>query len=208
MSSESEIDTVVLDLGQVLVDWEPQRAHPHLSAQAWHAVAAEIDFHALNLRADAGETWASLEEEVAAAWPQHAGFLARYAEAFATTLTGPVPGMPELVGEMRARGLRLLGLTNWSSETFPHGRVAVPAMHELEAIVVSGDLGLVKPDPAIYQHLLDRFDVAPARALFVDDRLANVEAARALGLHGHVFTDAASLRRELAGLGVVIDPPA
>ncbi|WP_284250154.1 hypothetical protein [Litorihabitans aurantiacus] len=98
------VDTVVLDLGQVVLRWEPWRAHPHLSITAWEAVAREIDFPSLNLRADAGESFASLEAEVAASWPEHAGFLARYEAAFADAIVGPVPGMPELVTDLRSAG--------------------------------------------------------------------------------------------------------
>lgn len=199
------LSTVVLDLGQVLVEWEPWRAHPDLTRSAWDAVASQISFHELNLRADAGERWADLEAEVAARWPELAGFVEQYERAFAATLVGPVTGMPELVGQLRERGLRLLGLTNWSTETFPRGVAAVPAIGELEAVVVSGEVGLVKPDPAIFEHLLAEHDVDPATALFVDDRADNVEAAVALGFHGHVFTAAAALRRELAVLGVTLD---
>lgn len=194
------IDTVVLDLGQVLVSWEPWRAHPDLTRQEWDAVAGRIGFHDLNLRADAGERWADLEVEVAARWPGTAGFVERYEREFAATLVGPVAGMPELVGELRERGTRLLGLTNWSTETFPRGVAAVPAIGELEAVVVSGEIGLVKPDPAIYEHLIATLEVEPARTLFVDDRAENVGAARALGFRGHVFTTATALRRELAVL--------
>lgn len=199
------LSTVVLDLGQVLVEWEPWRAHPELTRQAWDAVARQIGFLELNLRADAGERWADLEAEVAARWPELAGFVEQYERAFAATLVGPVAGMPELVGQLRERGLRLLGLTNWSTETFPRGVAAGPAIGDLEAVVVSGEVGLVKPDPAIYEHLLATHDVDPATALFVDDRADNVEAAVALGFHGHVFTAAAALRRELAALGVMLD---
>lgn len=202
------VDTVVLDLGQVLVSWEPHRAHPHLSAGEWNAVADEIDFPSYNLRADAGESWGSLEAEVAARWPQHAGFLARYVEAFPATLVGPVAGTAEVLAELREAGVRLLGLTNWSAETFPHGVGAAPWIGELEAVVVSGEIGLVKPDPAIFAHLVATHAVDPGRALFVDDRVENVAAAEREGFHGHVFTAAPGLRRALRALGVPVRPGA
>lgn len=199
------ITTLVLDLGQVLVHWEPWRAYPHLSAEEWHAVAGEIDFHDYNRRADAGESWASLEAEAARRWPQHAGFLATYLAEFARTLVGPVPGTAELVDEVRGHGIRMLGLTNWSAETFPHGVGAAPAIGELDGVVVSGAIGLSKPDPAIFAHLALTYDVDPAAALFVDDRVENVDAAVRLGFRGHVFTDAPGLRRELLALGLPLD---
>lgn len=196
------IDTLVLDFGQVVVDWEPARAYPHLSREQFDAVMAEIDFHALNLRADAGETWADLEREVAERWPEHAGVVAHYPGAFPATLTGPVDGVAALVAEAQAAGLRTYGLTNWSAETFPHGVHVAPVIGTLDGVVVSGEVGLVKPDPAIFEVLVERYDVVPERTLFVDDKEVNVEAALALGFHGHVFTGADGLRERLRSLGV------
>ena len=68
---------------------------------------------------------------------------------------------------------------------------------------MSGDEKLTKPDAAIYRLALDRFGLAPAEALFVDDSLANVEGARAVGIHAHHFIDAPTLRRELVGYGLL-----
>ena len=202
--SPPAIDTVVFDLGQVLVDWNPRLAHPHLSAQQWDAVAQEIDFHAYNLRADGGQTWESLDAEVASRWPQHEGFLRAYLEHFPDALLGPIAGTSELIADLREAGIRLLGLSNWSVQTYPHGVAAAPAITELEAVVVSGAIGLVKPAPEIFHHLIDAFGVAPARAAFVDDRSENVATAQDLGFTGLVFTDAASLRLALRALGVAI----
>lgn len=84
--------------------------------------------------------------------------VAGYYENFDKSLTGPIDGMAEIVAELKAADVRLLGLSNWSAETIHHAPVVAPAISELEDIVVSGRVGLVKPDPAIFELTWDRFD--------------------------------------------------
>lgn len=199
------VTALVLDLGQVVVRWEPHRAWPELDQQAFTEIADRIGFHALNLRADAGQSWADLEAETAARWPEHAGFVGRYPQGFPATLTGLVPGMTELIAAVQETGLPVYGLTNWSAETYPHGVAAAPVIQTFAGVVVSGQEGLVKPDPAIYRLLLTRYRLVAASTLFVDDRPENVAAAEQVGLAGHVFTGAAELRRILTARGVL--PP-
>jgi 2-haloacid dehalogenase len=118
-------------------------------------------------------------------------------ERFADSLPGPVPGSAELVEELRAAGVRLLGLTNWSAQTFPHAVPAAPAIGLLEDVLVSGHEGIAKPDPAIFRLLAERYGLDPARTLFADDSPRNVAAAAAEGYVAVLFTDAATLRADL-----------
>lgn len=196
--------TVVFDLGQVLVGWDQSGPlADRMSRAEWDAFAAEADFAALNVSADNGATIAEVVERASATDPRHGEIVATYYERFDRSLTGPIPGMAEIVAELGAEGVRLLGLSNWSAETIHFAPVAAPAISELEDIVVSGREKLIKPDPAIFRLLLDRFDLDPARTVFVDDLAANVEAARALGLIGIVFTGAQDLRADLERLGLL-----
>ncbi|WP_127127683.1 HAD family phosphatase [Georgenia sp. SYP-B2076] len=201
--------TVVFDLGQVLVGWEPYGAvSDHLDRAAWERFSADVDFPALNLAMDAGLTLAEAESRVAGAHPEHAGTLARYCENFAAALTGPVPGTAAVVAELADAGVPLLGLTNWSAHTFAHALPAAPAIAYLEGIVVSGREGVVKPDPEIFRILLGRYALDPARTVFVDDSPANVAGAAALGITALRFTGADALRRDLLALGLPLALPA
>ncbi len=98
--------------------------------------------------------------------------------------------------------MRLLALTNWSAESFPHALALYPVLSLFEAIVVSGAERVAKPEPEIFRILIERHAVDPARTAYVDDAPANVEAARALGLQAVQFVDAHELRRRLATLGL------
>jgi len=197
------VEAVLFDLGNVLVRWDPHGAFEGVASRdEVERFFADVDFPHLNLRADAGLSWADVRTEVAATHPQHAPLVDTYVTRFAATLAGPVPGSEDVVRELRASGLRLYGLTNWSAETYPHGPVAAPAIRLLEDVLVSGREGLVKPDPAIFERAAERFGLDPARTVFVDDAPANVEAAARLGFVALRFTSADALRRDLRAVGV------
>lgn len=200
------VDTVVYDFGNVLVGWDPYGAFPGRSRAEVDAWMAEIDFPAFNRAQDAGRSWADARASVADR-PHLLPLVDEYVAGFAGTLTGPVPGSAALVEELRAAGVRLLGLTNWSAELFDHAARAAPATTRMEHVVVSGRVGLAKPDPAIFRHLVRTHDVDAARAVFVDDSPANVETARGLGFHAVRFTGTTALRTALRGLGVPVDAP-
>lgn len=198
--------TVVFDLGNVLIGWD--QALPladRMSREEWNAFAAEADFAALNSASDSGVPVAEVVARAAETDPRHGEIVSLYYENFAKSLTGPIDGMAEVVAELKESGTRLLGLSNWAAETFHHALAAAPAISELEDVVVSGREKLIKPDPAIFHVLADRFGLDPARTVFVDDLPANIEAANRLGFLGLVFTDAESLRQDLVRLGLLDD---
>ena len=89
-----------------------------------------------------------------------------------------------MLADLHAAGVRLVALSNWSAETFPFAREQFDFLAWFEEIVISGDVGVKKPDPRIFDHLQEQFCIEPAAALFIDDSSANVDAAKALGF-GH-----------------------
>jgi 2-haloacid dehalogenase len=202
--AEPTIDTVVYDFGNVLVHWDPRGAYADHDPAAVEAFFADFDFMTFNHAQDAGRPYAEGRALVAATAPQHVPMLDAYVENYAGTLGGPVPGSAELVAELKERGLRLYGLTNWWAETFHHAAQAAPAIELMDGVVVSGRVRLAKPDPAIYHHLAATFAVDPARAVFVDDTPANVEAAAAVGFQALHFTTTPRLRADLRALGVPV----
>lgn len=200
----SRVDAVVLDLGNVLVHWDP--AGPFaglLTDDEVQQFFADVDFAELNHRQDAGRPWGDARAEVERRHPEHVATLDLYVERFAHSLPGPVPGSAEVVDALRAAGVRVLGLTNWSAETFHHAVPAAPVIGRLEAVVVSGREGVAKPDPRIFRLLAERHGLEPARTVFADDSRANVEAAAALGYQAVLFTTAEALRAELVARGAL-----
>lgn len=202
---DAEIDTVVFDLGNVLIGWDPTLVWAQeLSAEEIAAFLADVDFASFNHAQDAGRTWAQACAELAQTAPDYVGLIEQYVEHFDRSLTGPIPGTADIVVALKSRGIRLLGLTNWSAETFHHAPVAAPVLHELESILVSGDVGLAKPDPAIFDLLIERYGLVPGRTVFIDDSPANVAAAAGVGLRALRFVDAPTFRADLHDLGLPV----
>lgn len=198
--------TVVFDLGGVLVAWDPRHLYRQLLPDdaAVEAFLDEIDFTTWNHAQDAGGSWDDAVEWLAARHPHRRDLIAAYPARFADTLAGPVPGTVEVLRELHDAGVRLLALTNWSAQTYPHAEAAFDFLDLFEDVVVSGVEGLAKPDPAVFALLVDRYRLDPARTVFVDDSPRNVEAAAAAGLRALRFTDAGSLRADLSRLGLPV----
>jgi 2-haloacid dehalogenase len=124
----------------------------------------------------------------------------------ARVLAGEIPGSVTVLAELRAMDVRLVALSNWSAEMFPVARARFDFLSWFEGIVISGEVGVNKPDRRIFEHLIEHFEIEPATAVFIDDSPANIEAASALGFRAIRFTDASGLRRELVRLGVFGEP--
>ncbi len=202
------LDAVLFDLGNVLVGWRWRAALDGLLTEAEaDRFDGEADFGEVNRRLDAGQPWDEAVAGLAARDPWLGRVLAEYRRRYRLSLTGPVPGMTALVGQLRAAGLRLVGLTNWSAEMWPHAVPAAPVIGTLDGVVVSGLEGVAKPDPRIFRLAAARYGLEPARTLFVDDHGPNVEAALALGFQAVTFTGADDLRRELAARGLPVGAP-
>lgn len=137
--------------------------------------------------------------------PHLAGMFRCYCDNLARGLVRTVPGMLELLRDLRAAGVRLWGLTNWAAESWHCAYERFPELGELlSGAVVSGTEGVSKPDERIYRIAIERFGLDPERTVFLDDNAINVAAARATGMVGLPFIDAAHARRDLRELGVSI----
>lgn len=200
------IDTVLFDLGAVLIDWDPRYVYRPLfrgDEQAMEDFLTRIVPPDWNRSIDAGRTFDEAVAERIAAHPEHADLIALWKAEWAKMLKGPIDGSVEILAQLRERGYRLLALTNWSAETFPIARERFGFLQWFEDIVVSGEVGLAKPDPRIFALAIERCRLQPERTLFIDDAPGNVEAGRAAGLHALQFIAPAKLRGDLAELGLI-----
>ncbi|MDO5700298.1 MAG: HAD family phosphatase [Bowdeniella nasicola] len=190
------LTAIMFDIGQVVVSWDPVAAlEPRYGRIEAERLLSEADFARRNPIHDAGLPFAhSIDELRTAGRAEAAEALAYYVENFEHSLTGLIEGTTELIRELGERGIGVYGLTNWSAETFGHARHAAPVLDEFDGILVSGQEGLAKPDPEIFTLALTRFGLDAERTGFVDDSPRNVEAAAALGLATHQFTDARGAR--------------
>ena len=152
---------------------------------------------------DAGRPIAEMVAERCAEFPEHAELIEAYAARFNETIPGPVEGSLELVERLHARDVPLYAITNFGADTWAAFRPTAPVFDTFRDVVVSGLEKLAKPDPAIFDLAVKRFGHAPGAMLFVDDVLANVEAARGCGWQGHHFKATAGLEADLRARSLI-----
>lgn len=194
------VDVVVFDVGGVLIEWNPRHLYRKLFGGddvRMERFLTEVCSPAWNLRQDAGRSWPEGIAELAGRWPEQAALIRAFDERWEEMVPGPIDATIALVRTLKRRGVQLFCLTNFSQAKFELTRRRFDVFALFDGIVVSGEIGLVKPDPAIFQHLLQRFRLSAGQCLFVDDAPANIEGARAAGMRGHLFRSAAALAGEL-----------
>lgn len=199
------IKNVIFDVGQVLFHWDLRHLFAKLIDDPeeldWflsHVVTVQWHFEH-----DAGRALVDMVTERVAQYPQYEHLIRAYARRFNESIPGPVDGSLEIVEQLSAQNVPLFAITNFGDEFWDGFRPTQPIFDRFADIVVSGREKMVKPDLAIYNLALSRFNIAAEESLFVDDMPANIEAAEKLGIKGHLFKDARILRRELAGLGLL-----
>ncbi len=199
---------VVFDLGGVLIDWRREFLYEQLipdpERRSWFLDT--VCTLAWNADGDRGRPFAELIAERSALFPDEADLIAAYWERW-DEMSGPaIDDTVAVLDEVQALGVPTFALTNWSAETLPRVRHRYRFLDSFDGMLVSGEEGIIKPDPAIYRLMCRRFDLSPERSFFVDDSVANVDAARALGFASHRFVDAAAFRSALIASGVAVSP--
>ncbi|MEC9347322.1 MAG: HAD family phosphatase [Pseudomonadota bacterium] len=199
-------DTVLFDLGNVLVDWSPR----HLYTKVFAGRPRETEYFlthvvtgAWNVKHDLGKPFQENVAELAARFPWYAREIEAFWSRWPETIGGPIAGTVDLLESLHARDVPLFALTNWSAETFPWAEENLPFLARFGGITVSGRVRVAKPDPAIFELTEREFGLDPARTLFVDDSARNTEVAARRGYHVHTFRDPAGLRDCLGGHGLL-----
>lgn len=197
--------TVVFDLGGVLIDWNPRYLYRTLipDERTMEDFLTTVCSGPWNERQDGGRTIAEAEAELLETHPQHEALIRAFYRDFDRMLAGPIDGTVALLEELDARGVPLYALTNWSRETFHHARRRFDFLNRFRGIVVSGELGMMKPDARIFRHLTQTHALEPSDCLFIDDSPKNVDGARAAGLHAVRFTGPDELRAALRDHGLL-----
>ncbi len=202
----TSIRSVVFDLGGVLIDWDPRHLYRRIfrgDEAAMERFLAEVCTPEWNEEQDAGRSFAEGVALLQARHPEHRDRIAAFHLRWDEMLAGEIPGATEILRDVKAAGNPVYALSNWSAETWPIAERRFEFLSWFDGVVVSGRIGLRKPDPAIFQHLLERFDLEAEHTLFVDDSERNVEAARELGFEALRFESAPQLRRKLVERGVL-----
>ena len=200
-------DTIIWDLGGVLIDWNPryvfnesyfnteeQREYffKHICSNDW------------NEEQDAGRSIVEATQELVRQFPEWEPAIRDYYGRWTEMLKGPIHDTVDLFRQLKESGkFKMYALTNWQANLFDIALVRYDFLHWFDGRVVSGEEGIRKPFPEFYQRLLNRYRVNPARAIFIDDNLRNVDAAIQLGIDSIHFKSSAQLRNQLSEKNII-----
>jgi len=197
---------IIFDFGGVLLEWDPRLLYRKFfdgDQQAMENFLEEVQFFEWNHQQDAGRPFAEAIEDLCSQYPHHCDLIRAYHTHFEETVAGPIQGTVEILAALKDRGYTLFALSNWACETFLRIRDGYPFLGWFESTVISGDVGLAKPDPRIFQVLLDRIQRPADSCLFIDDSAANIAVARQLGFQIIHFQSPAQLKAELEQLQIL-----
>ncbi len=200
------INTIIFDLGGVLIDWNPNYVFDENYFESKEQRDYFFEYICTsdwNENQDAGYPIAKATKEKLAEFPGWEKPIKDFYGRWIEMLGGPIEGTVDIFKKLKENdALKFYALTNWSAETFPIALERFDFLHWFDGRVVSGEEKMRKPFPEFYQLLLNRYDVKPGSALFIDDNLRNVKAAEELGIKSILFKEASQLDLELRKFGI------
>jgi len=199
------IDTIVFDLGGVLIAYDPANLFRKIfsNESEMEYFLNEICTQEWNAQQDAGRSVQQATQELISSYPKYKNEISAFYDRWEETLGGPITHSVETLKKIhQSKKYRLFALTNWSSETFPRAQQLFDFISLFQGIVVSGYEKTKKPDPEIFHRLISRFDINPATTIYIDDSYPNIETAIQLGFKTIHFSERENLQDQLKTLGV------
>lgn len=197
------IKAIIFDFGNVLMEWDPRlvyRRYFQDDEQAMERFLHEVSFIQWNALQDKGRTFAEGVADLSRQFPHYSHLIQAYREHWKESIGEAYTGTVEIMKRLKRAGYPLYGLSNWSAETFPIACQKYGFFHLFDDIVISGEVGSVKPEPAIFEIMLEKIGRPAHECLFIDDSMANVEQARRMGFIAVQFESAEQLDHELQKL--------
>lgn len=200
----NNITSIWFDLGGVLMPWDPLPLITDLMPRASDAERKEMAGRIAGWNAvwNKGNVCDGVLDK-SAEFPQYRDIIMGYSERWDETLGQPIQATVQIVEQLHALGYKLYAASNWSSDTFWRSRPRMPFLDLFAGITVSGDIGVLKPEPAFYQHMMAGYNLKPDEVLLTDDTAANLPTAQALGIATVLFQSPSQLAQELTTLGLL-----
>lgn len=200
----TEIRHIVFDIGKVLIHYDPHipfsRLIPDGQKRNWFF--DNVCTSDWNIEQDRGRTWPEAEALLIAEHPGHEENIRNFRRHWHEMVPHAYGDSVALMERLIDTGHDVTMLTNFAADTFAEARQRFAFLLRPRGVTVSGEIGLIKPDRAIYDHHAAAFGLEPAATLFIDDNRDNVEAARAAGWQAVQFSGAGQLKRDLKLLGI------
>jgi 2-haloacid dehalogenase len=197
---------IVFDLGGVLMDWSPYYLYCNrmgLDRLSVDRFLKEVDFSGWNKEQDRGCSFAEATTELSARFPEYSEMIHAYDERYLDSVGGAIRPVVDILGKLKGAGYILYVLSNWPAEKFALVRPQFPFFEWFDGMVISGDVGLIKPEKAIFELLLERISRPADECLFIDDHIANINTARSLGFQTIQFQSSEQLEAELERMGIL-----
>ncbi len=202
-----KIDTIIFDLGGVLLDWNPMYVYAadfNGDEKALHLFLEEIGFKAWNQQMDAGKPFDESVAELSAKFPQYAHLIEKYHHNWQDSIGGALEDTVAILAQLKQQGYTLYALSNWSAEKFSLMRDKYAFLNWFDDLIISGEEGMIKPDPRIYDVVLQRAGKQAEACVFIDDSEHNTIAAEKLGFATILFTSAQQTAADLRRMGIML----
>jgi len=184
----SKVEAVVFDIGNVLIEWQPERYYDRAIGEDRRRVMfAAVDLHAMNDRVDRGENFRDVIYETAEAYPEWRAEIRAWHDNWIELAAPAIERSVRLLRALRAKGVPVFALTNFGVESFDYALTHYPFLDEFDRRYISGHMKVIKPDVGIYEAVEADCGVPPAALLFADDRTDNINVAAARGWQTHLF---------------------
>lgn len=199
-----QIDAVVFDIGNVLIEWNPERFYDRVIGEdRRRAMFAQVDLHGMNDRVDTGHDFKATIYEMADATPDWTAEIRMWHDNWIELASPAIPHSVKLLRALRQESVPVFALSNFGIQSFAYAQTQYAFLDEFDQPYISGHLGVIKPDAKIYEILEDRSQVAPERLLFTDDRADNIAAAAARGWQTHLFEGPSGFAQRLVDAGLL-----
>ncbi|HEY1022143.1 MAG TPA: HAD family phosphatase [Flavisolibacter sp.] len=200
-----KIDTVIFDIGNVLVNWNPDNLYRKIfpveeERVQFLSTICTMEWHTLQ---DAGRSPQEGTTELLEKFPQHKEAILAFYDRWEEMFDGAIEGTVEILKEVKEKGYRVYALSNYNAELYQRTVNDFPFLEWFDGKIISSEAKMKKPDENIYRLLFERFFIDPKRAVFIDDLAANIAAASQLGLNGILFTNPETLRQELQTRNII-----
>ena len=202
-----KIDTIIFDLGGILVDWNPKYLYEKIfdTQEEVKWFLNNVCTSDWNIEQDGGRTIEEANSLKIAEFPEYEDEIKLFYNRWEEMFTGAIEKSVEIQQELiNNPNYRVYALTNWSAEKWEKGKELFPFFNDFEGIIVSGQENMRKPHDEIYQLILDRFSINPKTTVFIDDNLENTIASTRNGIESIRFKSPQQLKRDLLKLGVTL----
>jgi 2-haloacid dehalogenase len=202
----SPIKAIIFDFGNVLLEWNPRNVYQRYfpdDPEGMEHFLEEVDFMNWNAQQDKGRTFAEGVALLSEKFPHHAELIQAYHDNWKDSIGTSYTGTVKLLKELKQAGYPVYGLSNWSAETFPYARQKYDFFELLDDMVISGQVGHIKPDPEIFHILLEKIGRPAQECLFIDDSPTNIDQAKKMGFQTIHFQSSEQLEIVLRELNLL-----